>query len=363
MRLISTLCLLLITSFCFAQPVNTQKKIIQIYQSGTTLVDTVTAGFICSRPDLQTGLTGKVAGLNIQSQTKGVFSDERRLMRCYRVISDDTLPLLIVDGVVKKLDTLSKINPNDIFSVDVLKSTSSTALFGPDGVNGALIVTLKQSLIRKFSVNDFLDRTAISGATVAFISANKKDTLYFVANDSGVVITNKLKQSTEYELTVSAVGYAVVKQHFKNGYRYSERNIFVSRDIKTCDGVVLSSTFCPKKMISGCTLYCQTSGLYITAGSGESSKDRIVQGVKIYPNPVRKGGAFNLQFNHEDNADKAVRVLSLDGRILLQETLKTNKGNGLFRVQTDARWAAGIYFIQVIYENGRMLASDKLIIQ
>ena len=200
-------------------------------------------------------------------------------------------------------------------------------------------------------------------ATVSFISVNKKDTLYFIANDIGVVETNKLKQSSEYEMSVSAVGYSTIKQQFKNGYGYRERNVLLSRDIKTCDEVVLSSTLCSKKMILGCTLYCQVSGMYITAGSDKSIKDRIVSGFKIYPNPVQKGSAFNIQFNNEDNSDKTVRVLSTDGKIMLQQTLKTNKENGLFQVQTDARWSAGTYFLQLVYENGRILASDKLIIQ
>jgi TonB-dependent SusC/RagA subfamily outer membrane receptor len=42
------------------------------------------------------------------------------------------------------LGYLSSINPNDITDVTILKSASATAIYGPDGVNGALVVTTKK---------------------------------------------------------------------------------------------------------------------------------------------------------------------------------------------------------------------------
>jgi TonB-dependent SusC/RagA subfamily outer membrane receptor len=52
--------------------------------------------------------------------------------------------MLIVDGVPMALGYLSSINPNDIADVSVLKSSSGTAIYGPDGVNGAIVVTTKR---------------------------------------------------------------------------------------------------------------------------------------------------------------------------------------------------------------------------
>lgn len=284
-------------------------------------------------------------------------------IHCCRTLTSSDEPLFVIDGMPAKGKKIFDLKIEMIESIWVLKNAEAIAIYGSEGINGVIIISTKKSTDRKFVIKDFLDGSTIPGATVSFISANKEDTLYFVANDSGVVVTNKLKQSTEYEMNVSAIGYSAINQQFKNGYGYSEINILLSRKIITCDEVVLSSMVCPRKMISGCTLYCQVSGMYITAGSDKSIKDRIVSGFKIYPNPVQKGSAFNLQFNNEDNSDKKVRVLSTDGKTMLQQTLKTNKGNSFFKLQTDARWAAGIYFIQLVYENGRVLASDKLIIQ
>jgi len=42
-----------------------------------------------------------------------------------------------------EIDNTSDINPNDIYSVDVLKDASSTATYGFRGANGVLIITSK----------------------------------------------------------------------------------------------------------------------------------------------------------------------------------------------------------------------------
>lgn len=52
--------------------------------------------------------------------------------------------MLILDGVPISLGYLSSINPNDITDVTILKSASATAIYGPDGTNGALVVTTKK---------------------------------------------------------------------------------------------------------------------------------------------------------------------------------------------------------------------------
>lgn len=94
--------------------------------------------------NLQNGLTGKVSGLNIQSVNNGVFQDTRITLRGIRSLTGNNQPMLILDGVPISLGYLSSINPNDITDVTILKSASATAIYGPDGANGALVVTTKK---------------------------------------------------------------------------------------------------------------------------------------------------------------------------------------------------------------------------
>jgi len=94
--------------------------------------------------NLQNGLTGKVSGLNVQTVNNGVFGDTRITLRGIRSLTGNNQPMLILDGVPISLNYLSSINPNDITDVTILKSASATAVYGPDGANGALVVTTKK---------------------------------------------------------------------------------------------------------------------------------------------------------------------------------------------------------------------------
>jgi TonB-linked SusC/RagA family outer membrane protein len=94
--------------------------------------------------NLQNGLTGKVSGLNIQTVNNGVFADTRITLRGIRSLTGNNEPMLILDGVPVALTYINSINPNDIASVDILKSASATAIYGPEGVNGAIVVTTRK---------------------------------------------------------------------------------------------------------------------------------------------------------------------------------------------------------------------------
>ena len=94
--------------------------------------------------NLQQGLTGKVSGLNVQTVNSGVFGDTRITLRGIRSLTGNNQPMLILDGSPVSLSFLNAINPNDVTNVNILKSAAATAIYGPDGANGALVVTTKK---------------------------------------------------------------------------------------------------------------------------------------------------------------------------------------------------------------------------
>jgi TonB-linked SusC/RagA family outer membrane protein len=87
------------------------------------------------------GLSGKVAGLRINLVDSKVDPQVQVLLRGARSISGNNAPLYVVDGV--PVPNINRLNPNDIESVNVLKGANAAALYGSEGVNGALIVTTK----------------------------------------------------------------------------------------------------------------------------------------------------------------------------------------------------------------------------
>ncbi len=96
------------------------------------------------------GLQGRAAGVLVQSTNDGVPGGSDRItLRGIRSLTGNNQPLLVVDGIISRLGKFSDINPNDIADVTILSSSAATAIYGPDGVNGAIVVTTKNKTERK----------------------------------------------------------------------------------------------------------------------------------------------------------------------------------------------------------------------
>lgn len=113
-------------------------------------------------------LQGKIAGAEI-STTGGPGSSTKVVLRGYGVISGaDNQPLYVIDGVpmsnggfqsaVKGTDGadfgtgLNNLNPNDIESINVLKGTAASSLYGGLARNGAILITTKRGRTGKLRV-------------------------------------------------------------------------------------------------------------------------------------------------------------------------------------------------------------------
>jgi len=87
--------------------------------------------------DISNALAGKVAGVQFQGAPSSGFGNSSIRLR------GDTNVLYIVDNV--KVRSSSDINTDDIEELSVLKGAAATALYGPDGINGVIIITTKQA--------------------------------------------------------------------------------------------------------------------------------------------------------------------------------------------------------------------------
>lgn len=100
-------------------------------------------------------MQGRVAGVDIMSTSGDPAATSSIRIRGSRSISASNEPLIVVDGVIDAVQSLSDINSDDIESVSVLKDASSTAIYGSRGSNGVIIVTTRQAkqTATKASVN------------------------------------------------------------------------------------------------------------------------------------------------------------------------------------------------------------------
>lgn len=96
-------------------------------------------------------LTGRLAGVQVSTSEGAPGAPVTIRVRGGGSITQDNSPLYIVDGIQVE-DALSRISPQDIESVDVLKDASATSIYGARGANGVIIITTKGGKATKTTV-------------------------------------------------------------------------------------------------------------------------------------------------------------------------------------------------------------------
>jgi len=94
--------------------------------------------------NVQQALNGKISGVNVSTVNSGVFENAKINIRGIRSLTGNNQPMLVVDGAPTPLGYLSSIPPDDVQSLTVLKSAASAAVYGPDAVNGVIVITTKK---------------------------------------------------------------------------------------------------------------------------------------------------------------------------------------------------------------------------
>lgn len=96
-------------------------------------------------------LTGRVAGVQITSSEGSPDADIKIRIRGGGSLTQDSSPLVIVDGF--PVNSINDVSPSDIDNISILKDASSTAIYGSRGANGVVIITTKKGKNGKLTVN------------------------------------------------------------------------------------------------------------------------------------------------------------------------------------------------------------------
>lgn len=116
-------------------------------------------------------LQGKIAGLDIISNSGNLGAGTSMRMRGVSTINGSAEPLIVVDG--NKFDlpddvtdvnfedldneeqfaTLLSVNPEDIKEIKVLKDAAATAIWGSQGANGVIEITTRRGVTGKTKIN------------------------------------------------------------------------------------------------------------------------------------------------------------------------------------------------------------------
>lgn len=123
--------------------------------------------------NIMNSLSGKVAGLVINSGAGGPAGSSRVVIRGATSITGNNQPLYVIDGIpmdnsnygqvgsdtfaggVDMGDAISAINPDDVETITVLKGPAATALYGSLAGNGVILITTKKGTNNKELGIDF----------------------------------------------------------------------------------------------------------------------------------------------------------------------------------------------------------------
>jgi TonB-linked SusC/RagA family outer membrane protein len=143
--------------------------------SGTAIISSGETGIL-------NGLAGKAPGLNLTRNGGDPGAGSYIQIRGQSTINGSVQPLIVIDGMpmfntfqdngnqidgVQQQSRLNDLNPEDIASVEVIKSASAAALWGSRAGNGVIVITTKKGMNSKGKVN-----VSYSG-TLSFDQVNK----------------------------------------------------------------------------------------------------------------------------------------------------------------------------------------------
>ena len=283
-------------------------------------------------------------------------------------------PLLIIDGIVAEKFDLRNINPDDIESISILKGSTATALYGCRGWSGVIIITTKTANDRTIRVKDMLTGEILAGANVYLISMEgRKDTTHLIADSSGKVVTNKIVYGKEYELKVSNVGYKNFRCFVNTKQLGKNYNVLLERNYEDLEEIRIKSI--AMKLVHRNTNYAYFDGLCgslrcLAAGINVTNNDqtkipveKVSHNIKLYPNPVLRLRKINIEIENERDAKLTVKLFCLDGKLISSSEYQMKKGINRVSYSPNGSLTVGMYVLQIIDENNRLLKTDKLIIQ
>ncbi|WP_278495366.1 TonB-dependent receptor plug domain-containing protein [Chryseobacterium arthrosphaerae] len=95
-------------------------------------------------PNAIAALASKVPGLTINKTNSSVDGTYDIKIRGSRTLTGSTAPLIVIDGVISSMTIFQSLPADMIESTTTLLGLQGAALYGSQGVNGAIVITTKK---------------------------------------------------------------------------------------------------------------------------------------------------------------------------------------------------------------------------
>jgi hypothetical protein len=216
--------------------------------------------------------------------------------------------------------------------------------------------------IQKLMANKIQQLQIVDTAGLPIPSAS---VIFFPANKTFITDENGYADMRHYPLTesieVSAVGFTNNKLSVK--YIRNAR-VVLQKTAVDLDNVILESSYTTKTrmgaMSAGMIITCTTNSTMII-DTLQNIKARFTPSFKLYPNPAQPGQSFAIEL--KEAGTYRIRISDATGRQLLQQLLNVAVKNDTQQIPIPAHWSGGSYLVTVIDEKGKLVGTNKLLLQ
>ncbi len=166
-------------------------------------------------------LQGNLSGVSVNSGIGQPGTNSQVVIRGMASLSGNTEPLYVINGKVSDVKEFRKLNPKVVESINVLKDTSATAIYGSKASNGVIIITTKKLSRKDRKAFEKLQKAQDSIKKAKFIEKqNNEEYDAFVENP--FELTKNQSVST-FSIDVDNAAYSNIRRMINNG-EYVDKN-------------------------------------------------------------------------------------------------------------------------------------------
>lgn len=172
-------------------------------------------------------LQGNVSGVDIETEAKPPKTNAQIHIRGLASISQNNEPMVVIDGVVSSYKKLENLNAHSIKSVDVLKSTSATSIYGSRAANGVVLVSTNNT---SYNVADkmlyIVDGVPVKKENNHIVESLKKDDIESQKHYKKAEAKSKFGKIAKNGCTVITTHRGNFRIHNNESYAVIEENAF-----------------------------------------------------------------------------------------------------------------------------------------
>lgn len=177
--------------------------------------------------NINDALAGKIAGAQVRSQSYAKLGAESTIrLRGENGLGVGGGAMYVVDGTIMPNGT--DINPDDVEDYSILQGPAAAALFGPDGSNGAIVITMKKA--KKGYSNNYDAR-----AEYKLSSAEDEDYVQEIRQASGVDLWDTFLQLEKDNRSNVGFYFEMANFFFEKGKKDRAQELMYNA-IELCQG-------------------------------------------------------------------------------------------------------------------------------